>query len=335
MESREQSSVAARGRVPLISVVIPCFRALDTLPALLESLERQAIGRDNFEIIVVDDGSDDGTRDYLAAVPTVRVVRQERRGPGDARNAGFALAAAELVLYLDADLIASPELLEAHWQHHCQHPHLAATGGSVMPARRYPLLSWGLVDHLCSWFNVYPQFDHGGEPEYLPSLNFCVKKRVLLAAGGIAWQDGLTVTGEDVVFCHALRRAGLSIAFVPRAVVFHRDRETMAGYLRHMFRWGEHAPSVRGTYRDLKYSFLFPPNRGALLLTTPAIVLGYTWFLWYSWVRVRPLAVTLALPQIFLGRLAYVRGVWKGMALACRPGNRADRFRTENAENIP
>lgn len=335
MENREQSAVAEKERVPLISVVIPCFRARDTLPALLESLERQSIGRDNFEIIVIDDGSDDGTRDYLATVPAVRLELQEHRGPGVARNVGSTLAAAELVLYLDADLIASPGLLEAHWHHHRQNPALAATGGSVMPVRPYPLLSWGLVDHLCSWFNVYPEFEHGGKPEYLPSLNFCVKKR-LVDAVGIAWQNGLTVTGEDVVFCHDLHRAGLSIAFVPEAVVFHRDRETMAGYLHHMFRWGEHAPSVRGTYRDLKYSFLFPASRGGLLLTTPAIVLGYTWFLWYSWVRVRPLAVTLALPQIFLGRLAYARGVWKGMALTpCRPGCKSYTIRAKNTENIP
>ncbi|MBT0652296.1 glycosyltransferase [Geomobilimonas luticola] len=327
MGDERKMTIASEQR-PLLSVVVPCFRAMGTLPALLESLELQTIGRDNFEIIIVDDGSDDGTCDYLAAQPAIRLVRQERRGPGEARNVGFAMAAAELVLYLDADLVASPSLLEAHLLHHRQNPHLAATGGSVAPARSYPLLSWGLVDHLCSWFNAYPDFDHGGEPEYLPSLNFCVKKGDLLAVGGIAWQDGLTVTGEDVVFCYALHRAGLAIAFVPEAVVYHRDRETMAGYLRHMFRWGEHAPSVRGTYRDLKYSFLFPPSRGRLLVTIPVIVLGYTWFLWYSWAKVRPLAVTLALPQIFLGRLAYAWGVWQGMVLASR-GAGSSRLITE------
>lgn len=318
MNTKGDAPIASAEPAPLISVVIPCFRALNTLPALLKSLEQQTIGRENFEIIIVDDGSDDGTGAYLVSLPSIRVLNQNRLGPGEARNSGFALAAADLILFLDADLVASPGLLENHWRYHRQHPHLAATGGSVAPVRDYPLLSWGLADHLCSWFNVYPEFDHGGEPEYLPSLNFCVKKE-LLDTSGISWQNGLTVTGEDVLFCHALRRAGLPFAFLPDALVYHRDREDMTGYLRHMFRWGRHAPSVRGTHRDLRYSFLFPPNRGGLLLTTPAIVFGYTWFLWYSWIRVRPLEVTLALPQIFLGRLAYAWGVWKGMALAHKP----------------
>jgi GT2 family glycosyltransferase len=219
------------------------------------------------------------------------------------------------VLFLDADLVAAPELLERHVRFHADHSGVAAAGGSVAPGADYPCFSWPLVDHLCSWFNAYPQFVYTDEPEYLPSLNFSVKKEVVTGAGVGAWHTGLAHTGEDVLYCNALRAAGLHIGFIPGAVVFHCDRETMGGYLYHMFRWGEHAPFVRGRFRNLRYSFLFPATRFGLVFTTPLIVLGYTWFLWTSWVRVRPWQVTASLPQIFLGRIAYVAGVWRGMKL--------------------
>lgn len=296
---------------PLVSVVIPCFRARRTLPALLASLERQTLPRADFEVLVVDDGSDDGSGECVAAGPGIRLLAQDRRGPGAARNRGSAVARAPLLLFLDADLAADPGLVEAHLGHHRAHPDLAATGGSVSPAEDYPLLSWALADHFSSWFNAHPATRPGDAPEYLPSLNFAVKRR-LVEERGVTWENGREGTGEDVLFCRQLRRHGLRMAFLPGARVFHQDRRTWTAHARHMYRWGLHAPSVRGRFPDLRYRFLFPRRRRGLLFTLPLIVAGYTALIWMAWLRVRPVAVTLALPQILLGRLAYACGVWRG-----------------------
>lgn len=299
-----------------LSVVIPCFRGMKTMPALLASLERQTFQRNQFEVIVVDDGSDDGTRELLARTNGVRVIEQANKGPGEARNAGFDAAKGELVLFLDSDVDTHENLISTHVEYHTSHPEIAATGGSVIPAGSYGLLSWALTDHFCSWFNAHPGVKHSSQPEYLPSLNFCVKKNMLLAEKQIRWLDGLKVTGEDVLFCRSLRTAGLKLAFVPQAVVRHCDRTNMKSYLHHMRRWGMHAPSVRGRCPELKYGFLFPRSRAKLMLTVPLIIGGYTALIWLAWIRVRPVAVTLALPQILLGRIAYASGVIAGTASA-------------------
>jgi hypothetical protein len=167
-----------------------------------------------------------------------------------------------------------------------------------------------MADHLCSWFNAHPGVCYRRPPEYLPSLNFCVKREVVFGRCGIVWPDGPGRTGEDVLFCQALARHGLKLSFLPGATVFHRDRDTLSGFLRHMFRWGQHAPAVRGAALGLKYGFLFPRSRWKLAFTIPLIVSGYSTLVYLAWVRHRPLAATVAIPQILLGRLAYAAGVW-------------------------
>ena len=294
-----------------LSVVIPCFNAGPHITGLLGRLREQTVGVDLYEVIVVDDGSTDDTRDRVARFDA-KLLRQARSGPGAARNLGTEHAAGELVLYLDADLEVDADLLERHLAFHREHPQIAATGGSVLPAREPGLFSWQLVDHLSSWFNAHPSAHHQPAPEYLPSLNFCIKRDLVAERHGVRWTAGLTHTGEDVVYCHQLRGAGLPISFLPDAPVRHHDRATLSAYLRHTYGWGHHAPYVRGSIAGLAYGFLFPRFPGLLVLTLPVIVLGYTALVWKSWLRQRPIAVTLALPQIFLGRLAYAAGVAGG-----------------------
>jgi len=96
-----------------VSVIIPAYNAADSLPRLLASLEAQTF-RD-FETIVVDDGSTDGTADVLAVRrPSIglRVLRQPNAGASVARNAGLDMAQGEAVLFVDSDDVVCPCLLE-------------------------------------------------------------------------------------------------------------------------------------------------------------------------------------------------------------------------------
>lgn len=98
--------------LPLVSVVIPAYNAAATLPATLDSVLAQTYPR--IEIIVVDDGSRDGTPDVLARyAPRVRGVRQDNGGLAAARNAGLAAARGEFIALLDADDLCEPERIGA------------------------------------------------------------------------------------------------------------------------------------------------------------------------------------------------------------------------------
>lgn len=101
---------------PDFSVVVPSFGRLDALPEVLAGLQAQQ-GAPRFEVIVVDDGSEDGTREWLAGTTfdlPLRVILQQHLGPAAARNRGVAEARGRWVAFLGDDTIPAPEWLAAH-----------------------------------------------------------------------------------------------------------------------------------------------------------------------------------------------------------------------------
>ena len=104
-----------------VSVVVPCFDAPGALALTLAGLEGQTYPRDLFEVVIVDDGSCPPLSIPPSTPLHVRLVRQERRGFGlaRARNAGARAAAHDVLVFLDADVIAEAGLLAAHarWHH--------------------------------------------------------------------------------------------------------------------------------------------------------------------------------------------------------------------------
>ena len=122
---------------PFVSVIIPTYNRKDILELVLRSLAQQTYPSERYEVIVVDDGSDDGT-DGLAkqmshAVPyALRYLRQERQGARSARarNLGMGAASGEVLLFLDSDIVASPELVAEHAMSHAREPRLVVIGYS-------------------------------------------------------------------------------------------------------------------------------------------------------------------------------------------------------------
>ncbi len=94
-----------------ISVVMPCFNVRDFVGRALASLLAQSHG--NWEAIVIDDGSGDGTDEVIAAItdPRVRLVRQANKGVSVARNRGIAMASGAALLFLDADDWLAPDAM--------------------------------------------------------------------------------------------------------------------------------------------------------------------------------------------------------------------------------
>jgi glycosyltransferase involved in cell wall biosynthesis len=106
---------------PSLSVVVPCYNARSTLAATLASVRAQ--GQSGLEIIVVDDGSRDGSADWLRETqPDVRVIEQANQGVAAARNTGIQQAQAPWVAFLDADDIWLPGKLAAQWQRLSEQP---------------------------------------------------------------------------------------------------------------------------------------------------------------------------------------------------------------------
>jgi len=95
----------------LISVVIPCYNSADTIAATIESVLSQEV---ETEIIVVNDGSTDGSADVLERLrPAIQVITTPNRGASAARNAGTELATGEFIQYIDSDDLLAPQTLAA------------------------------------------------------------------------------------------------------------------------------------------------------------------------------------------------------------------------------
>lgn len=134
--------------LPGVSVVVPAYQAAATLGAALESILAQERGAD--EILVVDDGSTDGSSDVAARFEGVTVLRQPNQGDAAARNAGVRVARGAFLAFLDADDVWMPEkirvqlgFLEAHPEADAvlaHHREVLAPGAVPPPGFRRELL---------------------------------------------------------------------------------------------------------------------------------------------------------------------------------------------------
>jgi hypothetical protein len=119
---------------PVVSVVIPCYRQAHYLPDAIESVLAQTYP--HLEIVVVDDGSQDNTSEVAGAYPGVRVVRQDNRGLGAARNTGLRSTRGEFLVFLDADDRLLPEAVETGLEAFHRHPEAGFVwGGRVLIGR--------------------------------------------------------------------------------------------------------------------------------------------------------------------------------------------------------
>jgi glycosyltransferase involved in cell wall biosynthesis len=102
-----------------LSIVIPTHNQKDRLRLVLCGLEQQSLDQRHFEILVVDDGSDDGTLEMLreTTLPNLSFVRlDENRGRNRARNVGIDVARGDLVVFLDGDALPAPDFLERYME---------------------------------------------------------------------------------------------------------------------------------------------------------------------------------------------------------------------------
>jgi glycosyltransferase involved in cell wall biosynthesis len=129
------SQARDNGEVVLVSVVIPCYNQAHFLSEAIESVLCQSY--QNFELLVVDDGSKDDTpkvaSEYASRDPRVRLIRQENRGLAGARNRGLAESQGEYVVFLDSDDRLQEEALEIGVRELVSHPECVFVSGHYRP----------------------------------------------------------------------------------------------------------------------------------------------------------------------------------------------------------
>jgi glycosyltransferase involved in cell wall biosynthesis len=208
--------------MPEISVVIPTYNRLGTLENVVPTLLAQDLTPSEYELLVCDSNSTDGTANYLAeADPVHRRVRHlpgAYSGRAAARNAGIAAARGTIVLFNDADILASPNLLSTHLRRHRERTGIAVVGLEVQvknlaeySARR---------DHPETRGHLHPPSRKRLSWLYFLTGNASVRRDDALRAGG--FDESFTGYGhEDLELGYRLQRMGIEICYEPNAVNYH------------------------------------------------------------------------------------------------------------------
>jgi len=206
---------------PTVSVVIPTYNRRERLARVLQALAAQRV-KDPFEVVVVSDGSTDGTDDYLEG-PTplpVRAERQPNSGPAVARNRGVQVASGELIVFLDDDVVPDPGLIAAHVAAHERlGEHVVVIGPMLNPPdhRFAPWVRWEQA-MLAKQYAAMERGDWAPTARQFYTGNASVRRAHVLAAGGF---NPSYRRAEDLELAFRLAAAGLTFAFEPAAIGLH------------------------------------------------------------------------------------------------------------------
>jgi len=196
---------------PLLSVVVPVYNAADFIAEAIDCIFSQEYR--NLEVIIVDDGSTDGTASALPPREArLRYLRQENRGAASARNYGLRAARGELITFLDADDLWSANAIDVLTRYLVGHQDIEIAMGRLQYARHVPSFPPGK-------FRLEPF----AEPCISLSLDAGVFRRSVFDKVG--YFDVSMRTSEDIDWFMRAREAGVAIHFLEDVVLFYRRHD--------------------------------------------------------------------------------------------------------------
>lgn len=237
----QKSLLDYRGSWPSVSVVVCAYNAEETLGECLESLRE--LDYPDYEILVVDDGSTDGTAAVAGEYPA-RIVSGGRLGLSGARNLGMDHASGDIVAYIDADAWADPDWL-AYLALGLEAPDAAGAGGpNVVPPDDPPVAqcvarSPGRPVHVLL---------DNQRAEHVPGCNMAFWRERLQEISG--FEPVYHAAGDDADVCWKLQDRGYGVRFHPAALVWHRHRGTVKGFWKQQVGYGKAEAMVARNHPD-------------------------------------------------------------------------------------
>ncbi len=202
-----------------VSVIVPAYNATKTIDLCLKSILKQNFS--DYEVIVVDDGSTDDTREKVKKYP-VRLVSKPHGGTPAARNAGFKVSKGDILVFVDSDCVAKKDLI-AKLIEPLKDPKIGVTQAWWEVANKGKLIA-ALV------FKTYEYFTRNLEyPDFLWFYCFAIRRELLQKLGmfDVAW-----IRIEDVAFAYKVIKEGYKIYLMKEVRIGHFFRETLLAHVK-------------------------------------------------------------------------------------------------------
>lgn len=268
---------------PKISVVLGTYNQKETLRIVLEAYNNQQITDADFEVLVIDSSSPDGTYEMMCNLKTqysFRPLIRENKGKTAARNEGISLANGDVILITDADMIPDPFLIQSHWDAHKESKEETCFEGVTY---NMVSLEWPTTAE-----NLYPYIRESLKPKqrlgwwYFLTGNISFSKELVCKEGCFS-EDFLGYGWEDLELGYRLYKKKIPLRFLPEAKNYHYHVVTKQEEVDRNVKKGESAQIVLKKHPELKWflglnplsKFIFPKiKEGGWFFKTMK-----TWFL--------------------------------------------------------
>jgi len=291
-----------------VSVIVPARNEAGQVGRVVRRVLAQAAPGWAVEVLVVDDGSTDGTVGAAEAAGA-RVIRLEERpgggNPAFARNHGAAAARGSVLVFLDCDclpragwlggLLARLETAEI-------------VGGSLaMP----PSLGFtARLDYYCGWYHVHERRPAGPISHHPPG-NLAVRRDCFERTIGFVDRQPIAYAHEELAWQAQALASGNRMRFAPEAIVDHYNRPGIGNLLARNYRWGYSALPAKTESGNARFAGAYR-HPLALILLAPALAPLTTIYIVGCWIRAGRLEPIACLPLVLAARFAYSAGMVTG-----------------------
>ena len=210
------------------SVVVPVHNAAKMIGECLEALHHQSLPGHEYEVIVVDDGSSDSTRERVAEYGA-KLLTQDHQGPAVARNLGAAQAQGEIVLFTDADCVPASDWIETMLTPFSDEQIVGVKG--VYRTHQKELVARFVQ---LEYEDKYDLMRKERYIDFIDTYSAAYRKEVFNDNGGFD-PAFPRASGEDVEFSYRLAERGHKMVFVPQAIVYHHHVDSLWAYLKRKF----------------------------------------------------------------------------------------------------
>jgi len=282
---------------PLISIIIPTHNSKNTIKRCLDSITTQSCPREQYEVIIVDDGSTDNTESIAEKAGADRIIVTKPCFQGKARNIGVNNTNAEFLAFIDSDCMAKEGWIDS-----------ILTELQKSDAITGPIENGNSNSH-AAWAEYLIEF--GGWDEYrsrsftrfIPGCNQAYTKKIFEKTGGFTESP----SSEDVLFGESLRNIGIKPVFVPSIQIYHLCRTEKEKVLKNMKLIGKYAVRARIKNPSIAYSSIMTSKKLIPLIFFAKLIktLGNS-------IKAKKFTkFVISFPIIIQGITFFCKGVWE------------------------